>query len=187
MSNTAAVMRELRSQGIALLELVIVVSILGVVAVVAIPDFRSAEPQKLELAAQEFAEAIRFARSEAIRTGEPRGFRQNSTNKRIRVFRPDTGTSPWTLYYDVYHPVSRKLFDVQLNNDPLAAADSLVANRQFRGTCDQPRNIYFDSAGTPWCTDPENILLEQYDITFTLDGHTHIVTLHGLTGRVTVQ
>ena len=97
-------MRKSRSHGVTLVELLVVVSILGVVALVAIPDFSSSNPQTLDLAAEEFANAMRFARSEAIRTGEPRGFRQPADTKRIRVFRPDTGTSPWTLNYDVYHP-----------------------------------------------------------------------------------
>jgi len=180
-------MREPRSQGITLLEALMVVSILGVVAVVAVPGFRSAEPRQLELAAKEFAEAIRFARSEAIRVGEPRGFWQQSGAKRIQVFRPDTSTTPWTPVYDIYHPVSRKLFDIELDKHPFAAADYLNRNATFRGTCNKTGTIYFDSSGTPWCADPESVLLEQFDITFTVGAYTRVVTLHGLTGRVMVQ
>ena len=109
-------MRELRSHGVTLVELLVVITILGVVAVVAIPNFSSSNPQTLDLAAEEFANAMRFARSEAIRTGEPRGFRQRSDTKRIRVFRPDTGTAPWTLNYDVYHPLTKQLYDIKLDN-----------------------------------------------------------------------
>ena len=112
----------LRSHGVTLVELLVVITILGIVAVVAVPDFRSGEPQRLELAAEEFAGAMRFARSEAIRLGVPRGFRQQSSTKRIRVFRPDTGTSPWTLNYDVYHPLSKQIYDIDLDTHPFAAA-----------------------------------------------------------------
>ena len=187
MSATIAVMRELRSQGITLVETLMVVSILGVVAVVAIPGFRSAERQQLELAAEEFAEAIRFARSEAVRLGEPRGFRLQSSAKRIQVFRADTSTVPWTLVYDIYHPISRKPFDIELDRHPFAAAENLNRNTTFRGTCNNTGDIYFDSSGTPWCANPETVLLEQSDITFTLGGYTRVVTLHGVTGRVIVQ
>jgi type II secretion system protein H len=180
-------MRERRSQGITLLELLIVLSILGIVAVVAIPGFRSAERQKLDLAAQEFSEAIRLARSEAIRAGEPRGFHQSTTEKRIQVFRPDTSTTPWTLVYDVYHPVTRKLIDVRLDKHPLAAADSLSRNAAFRGNCTTPGDVYFDARGTPWCTSPETVLLEQFDLTLTLGAHTRKITLNGVSGRVEVQ
>ena len=57
----------------------------------------------------------------------------------------------------------------------------------FRGTCNDERNIYFDSKGIPRCVDPETVLLEQFDVTLTLDKHTRVVTLNGITGRVTIQ
>ena len=180
-------MRKSRSHGVTLVELLVVVSILGVVALVAIPDFSSSEPAQLDLAADEFANAMRFARSEAIRLGSPRGFRQQSTQKRIRVFRPDTVTSPWTPIYDIHHPLSKQLYDVELDNHPFAVADSLSHNRTFRGTCNKPGNIYFDSNGTPRCADPETVFLEQFDVILTLGSHSRVVTLHGITGRVTVQ
>ena len=180
-------MRELRSHGVTLVELLVVVTLLGIVAVVAIPNFSSINPQTLDLAAEEIANAMRFARSEAIRTGEPRGFRQQSSAQRIRVFRPDTGTAPWTLYYDVYHPLSKQLYDIKLNTHSFAAADTLSRNANYRGTCNQEGNVYFDRHGTPWCADPENVPLEQLDVTLTSGDHTRVVALHGITGRVTVQ
>jgi len=164
-----------------LVEILIVVSILGIVAAVAIPGFSSTNPQPLDLAAEETANAMRFARSEAMRLGSPIGFRQHPGNKRIRVFQADTGTSPWTLNYDVHHPLSKHLYDIQLDSHPLSH------NRVYRGTCNTPGNVYFDSNGTPWCADPETVLLEQFDVTFTLGSHSRVVTLHGITGRVTVQ
>ena len=36
-------------------------------------------------------------------------------------------------------------------------------------------------------TDPETVLLEQFDVTLTLGPHSRVVTLHGISGRVTVQ
>ena len=173
--------------GYALAELLIVVAILGVAASVVIPDISTTNAGKLELAAKEFAQAMRFARSEAIRTAQPRGFSQQSTAKRIRVFRPDTGTSPWTLNYDVYHPVSKHLYDIDLNRHPFALAGSLDRVATFMGNCNASGNIYFDSNGIPRCADPETILVTQFDVTFTLDKLTRVVTLHAITGRVTVQ
>ena len=58
----------LRSRGVTLPELLIVLTILGVAAAVAIPSLSSSNPQTLDLAAEEFANAMRFARSEALRT-----------------------------------------------------------------------------------------------------------------------
>ena len=91
---------------------------LGIMGAVVIPSFSSPDPERLDIAAQEIAAAMRFARSEAMRLGEPRGFTQNSSDKRIRVFRPDTGTLPWTLVYDVYHPVTKQIYDITLDTHP---------------------------------------------------------------------
>jgi type II secretion system protein H len=176
-----------RQRGYSLPELLAVVMILGIVAVVAVPDISTTNPDQLELAAEEFAQAMRYARSEAIRTGEPRGFRQNASNNRIRVFRPDTSTSPWTLIYDVYHPVSKKFYDIDLDAHPFAEVSSVSNNRIYRGVCNTPSNVYFDNSGVPRCSDPETVLLDQYDVTLTLGGHSRTVTLHSITGRVTVQ
>ena len=176
-----------REQGYTLVELLIVIIILGIAASVAIPDISTTNPGKIDLAAEEFAQAMSFARSEAIRTGQPHGFSQQSSAKRIRVFRADTGTSPWSLIYDVYHPLSKHLYDIQLNTHPFALADNLNRVVSFKGTCNVTDNIYFDSNGIPRCADPETILLQQFDLTFTLGNHTRVVTLHGITGRVTVQ
>jgi prepilin-type N-terminal cleavage/methylation domain-containing protein len=180
-------MRELRSHGVTLVELLIVIAILGVAAAVAIPGLSSSDPQTLDLAAEEFANAMRFARSEAIRTGEPHGFRGDASNQRIRVFSLDTGTSPWTVNYDVYHPVSKKPYDISLSNHPFASVDIITPNRVYRGTCNKSANVYFDTTGTPWCADPETVLLDRFDVTLTLGPHSRVVTLHGITGRVTVQ
>jgi type II secretion system protein H len=173
--------------GFSLLELLIVVTILGIAASVAIPDISTTTPNKIELAAEEFAEAMRFARSEAMRTGQPHGFRQRSINKRIRVFRADTGTSPWSLIYDVYHPLSKQLYDIDLDSHAFASANSTTRTTAFIGTCDERRNIYFDGNGTARCMDPETVLLEEFTVTLTLDKHTRIVTLKGITGRVIIQ
>ena len=174
-------------QGYTLVELLVVIMILGVAASVAIPDISTTNPGKLKVAAEEFAQAMRFARSEAIRTGKPHGFRQRSSNKRIRVFSLDTGTSPWTPVYDIRHPLSRQIYDIRLDEHSFAVANSLMRTPIFRGTCNTVRNIYFDGKGIPRCADPETVLLQQFDLTFTLGKLTQVVTLHGITGRVTVQ
>ena len=96
--------REYRQRGFTLLELTLVSAILGVIAVAALPNLASSDPSRLDLAALQVADAMRYARSEAIRTGVPHGFRQEISQKRIRVMRPDMADTPATLVYDVYHP-----------------------------------------------------------------------------------
>jgi type II secretion system protein H len=176
-----------RQAGYTLTELIIVVTILAVVAAIAVPATASNESERLELAAQEIAAAMRFARSEALRTGEPHGFRQQSGAKRIRVFRLDQGTSPATLIYDVYHPVDKQLYDFDLNLQSLAAADSLSRTAVFRGTCNQQGNVFFDADGTPWCADPDTVLLDTFEVDLILGYSRRTVILDDITGRVAVQ
>lgn len=176
-----------RQAGYTLTELIIVVTILAIVAAIAVPATASNESERLELAAQEIAAAMRFARSEALRTGEPHGFRQQSGAKRIRVFRLDQGTSPATLVYDVYHPVDKQLYDFDLNLQSLAAADSLSRTAVFRGNCNQQGNVYFDANGTPWCADPGTVLLDTFEVDLIMGSSRRTVILDDITGRVAVQ
>ena len=180
-------MRVQGQHGYSLVELVIVVTILGVIAAIAVPSLSSSSDKRLDLAAQEFAAAMRFARGESIRTGEAHGFRQESGAKRIRVFRLDTGTSPATLVFDVYHPVDKQLYNIDLNLQSLANADSLNRTAVFRGACNQQNNIYFDGNGTPWCADPDTILLESFEVELSLGLARRTVAIDRVTGRVTVQ
>ena len=173
--------------GVSLIEMVIVVAILGVVAAIVVPSLSTGDARALDVAAQELAQAIRFARSEAIRLNEPRGFRQQSSARRVRVFSLDDGTTPPTPVYDVYHPVTRQLYDIEFDNRPFAAVNVITRSTTYRGTCNKPGNVYFDMNGAPWCADPSDVLLRQYDITLSLAGVSRVVTLSGFSGRVTVQ
>ncbi len=173
--------------GYTLTELVIVVTIMGIIAAIAVPATSSNPDKSLDLAAQEFAAAMRFARSESIRTGEPHGFRQQSTAKRIRVFTLDQDTSPATLVYDVYHPINKQLYEFDVNLQSLATADSLSRTAVFRGTCNQHGNIYFDGNGTPWCVDPGTTLVDRFEVEMVSGVHRLTVELDPITGRVTVQ
>ncbi len=173
--------------GYSLLELTLVVLILGIMAAAVIPTFFSTDPGKLDLAAELQAEAIRYARTEAMRRGEPIGFRQQNVQKRMRVYSLDTATAPWTVVYDVYHPVSKKLWDIKLDDHPFAAADTVATVRNFRGGCNTISNVYFDRNGIARCADPETVPVELYEIILTLDSETRTVSLDGFSGKVTVQ
>ncbi len=181
-------MRVRTQRGYTLVELVIVVSTIALIAAIAVPATTSNGANKqLEVAAKEFAAAMRFARSESLRTGKPHGFQQTVSQKRIRVFSLDESTSPPMLVHDIYHPVDKQLYDIELDLQSAAAADSVSHNAVFRGTCNENANAYFDANGTPWCTDPSNVLLESFEVQLDLAGARRTVTVDGITGRVTVQ
>jgi len=184
---TAVPRRAAAQRAYTIVELLAVVVLLGLAATIAMPSPTLGESRKLDLTAIEIANAMRFARSEAMRTGNATGFRQQSEAKRIRVFSIDIEISPATIEYDVYHPVDKKLFDREFTQQPFVFNGEIQNSATFRGTCDKLTRVYFDAVGTPWCADPVDVLLERFDVTLTLGASSRLVTLNGITGRVTIQ
>lgn len=174
-------------RGYTLVELVLVLVIVSALATVVVPALAPGQSIKLDLVATEIADAMRFARVEALRLGVARGFRQESTTKRVRVFSMDTLNSPATLVYDIYHPIDKQLYDRSFEEQPFAFTGDMNHTQTYRGTCDTPENIFFDAGGIPWCADPDNVLLDRFDVTLTLGADSRVITLHGITGRVTIQ
>jgi prepilin-type N-terminal cleavage/methylation domain-containing protein len=173
--------------GYTLVELSLVVLILGIMAAAVVPYLISSDSGKLQVAAQEIADAMRFARSEAMRLRQPHGFRQKTSDRSIRVFRPDTGSVPWIEVYDIYHPVSKKLYDIRLDGRFFAAADSISAVREYRGTCNRVASVYFDANGIPRCLEPQTVLLDRFEVTLKIGDHQRVVSLQPITGRVAIQ
>ncbi len=176
-----------RQVGLTLIELVVVISVIAIIAAIAYPALPTDDSQELDVAAAEFAAAIRYARSESIRTGEPHGFRFLTNQYRIRVFSADTSGSPWTWTWDVYHPVTKQLYDYTFPAGLARAAVPVAHFPVYRSTCDRMGVVYFDANGAPWCLEPETALLDSYRLDIaTADGQASVY-LDGITGKVTVQ
>ena len=176
-----------RQAAYTLTELVIVVAILAVVAAIAVPVTRSSETdRKIDLIANEFATAMRFARSESIRTSKPHGFRFLTNQYRIRVFAADTTVAPWTWLWDVYHPVDKNLYDYTFPADLVGSTAPVTHTPVYRSSCSRPGAVYFDDSGTPWCLEPETALLDSYQLDIVIGAQRVTVNLDGITGRVTV-
>ena len=184
-------MRALRSHGVTLVELLVVVSILGVVALAAIPDFRSADPLRLDLAAQEIAEAIRYARSESLRTGEIHGVEISQDTQRVVVYRADLTTTPVGMASILYHPVAKQPFDFDVAARPTTAGVSITnAQDPFLYAAGRRKNLLFDAAGVPiWivnATGTTNVLQDGL-VELGYRNGTRSVRVAPITGRVTVQ
>jgi Tfp pilus assembly protein FimT len=171
--------------GLSYIELVIIVIILGVVAAATIPNLSSTDPKKLDDAANEVAAAIRFARTEAIRSKVSRGINTDATNERIRVYSLPAATPT----FDIYHPIDKKLYDIQLKTDSYVAGVDLVsASFAFSGAASSSTNLDFSAEGTPKVTSAgTDYMLSSGTITLSYRGQQRVISIAPMTGRVTVQ
>ncbi|MGB5740569.1 MAG: prepilin-type N-terminal cleavage/methylation domain-containing protein [Woeseia sp.] len=175
------------ARGYTLVELLVVVGIIALIAMIAVPQMSSNEPQQLAIAASEYGAAMRFARSEALRTGTPHGFTLTKDSKSLQVFRMDGTASDAKPVYDVRHPVSKALYHIDIDKHAFAAADAIALTATFRGTCNSDDSVRFDVNGTPRCLDSIKSILKTLNVAMKLGADQAAVNLDGLTGRVTVQ
>ena len=180
-----------RSHGVTLVEVLVVVAIVGVVAVAAIPDLRSGDDYRLELVAQEIAQAIRFARSESVRTGEVHGIQISENTQRVVVYKADMATSPVGMALILYHPVARQPFDFDLDTHPLAKGVRITNTQSpFRYGNGRLKNLLFTASGIPyWIVNSSGTTYPLLDGTVQLGygNGSRTVTVAPITGRVTVQ
>ncbi len=173
----------MKQTGFTYLELVIVVIILGIVAVVAMPTLSSSDSNRLDIATNEIADAADFARTEALRTKSVYGIDVSAANEQIRVYSKPSGTAVYT----VYHPIDKKLYDIQLKtNTQTAGVDVVSAGFTFSNGVNSTL-LDFNSDGMPKYTSTTDYMLSSGAITLTYKGQTRKVIIAPMTGRVTIQ
>lgn len=174
--------------GFTLTEMLIVVAVLAALAAVAVPMLSTPDPQRVELAAAELVQALRFARSEAERTRIPHGVRIDAASDIAQVFSLDRSAVPPARDFAIYHPVHRGLFVLDYRADPNTARVGVdSANLSFASSCSEPRDVVFDQRGTPLCADPFSVGLISAAIQLGDGQTTRQVNVAGVTGRVVLQ
>ena len=191
-------MRSGRHKGFTLAELLVVVAIIAIVAAVAIPFAAPSADTRLDAAAQEVINALRFARIEALRTGTYYGADFSvdpvTNTRRVRVFRTDTAVPPNPVY-DVRHPLDKNLYDNQLVTGSATAGVTISAATfyyQSGATTPVAQDwAAFDAAGMPEYY-PDAVNYSAYSttpyvsaVTLSYQGKTVQVLLDPMTGRVT--
>jgi prepilin-type N-terminal cleavage/methylation domain-containing protein len=183
-------------RGFQLIELMAVVAILAIVALVALPNLSATDPASLDLAAQEVADALRFARSEAIRTGQVQGVLVNydgsqTAYKDIAVYRVDTTVSPFGIAALLAHPVDKQPYNRQVVGGPQSIGirfANTTAPFTFSGVTGSQLHLHFNAYGMP--------ILMQNGVPYRLVSgavllrkgqNRRSITVQPITGRVTVE
>jgi prepilin-type N-terminal cleavage/methylation domain-containing protein len=179
-------------RGYTLLELVIVASIVAVLAAVALPASNPSEVQKLELAATRVAEAIRHARTEALRTGEGHGLTISQSTQQVTVEQYDLTTAPVSAVATLIHPIDKQPYDININTTPSTSGVTIsnsqdVFNYKVLG---RRQSLIFDANGTPiWVvgSGPTTYLLGDGAVELSYGTQQRLVRIAPITGRVTIE
>lgn len=176
-----------RQQGISLLEMTLVVFIIGALAAAVLPGLAADDPQRLQLAANEAAAALRFARGEALRTGSPHGVRLRPSPPALEVFRLDTAGSTPVEIFDVRHPLTRYLYRLALDTAPFAPGTILQADFRFSAGGAAQAAVAFDHRGEPVSPLDLAPLHQPGHLQAARRGLAIAVSLDTVTGRVSRQ
>jgi len=184
-------MRARQERGYTLLELIIVVSVLALIAAIAVPSF-SGSGERLELAAADVANAIRFARSETLRTGEAHGLTISQVTQQVTVKKYDLSTAPISEVAILAHPVTKQPYDFNVNKGSttrgvtISNTDDVFNYTGLGGR----RSLIFDAHGTPkWIvgSGPTTYLLSDGSIELSHGNQQRLVDVAPITGRVTIR
>lgn len=158
---------------------------------VMIPSFSSTDPQKLELAAAQVAQAIRFARSEALRSGLHHGVTISQVTQTISVIKWNLATNPVSIETIPYHPINKQSFEFNL--DSLSLAHGIRISNSLDifeyQTIGRRRSLIFNPQGAPeWIMGVDGSRYRLLDANVELGlGQSRInINVAPLTGRVTV-
>jgi len=179
-------------KGVTLLDTIIVVSIIAVFAVLAFPSFTSNDTYQLDLAKNEVVAAFRFARGEALRTGDTYGVDIDRTTKQITIYKADLAAIPVGQEFIAYHPINKNLYNYNLNTD------FNLLNVRIANTTDlflftdsvRRKSLLFDGNGTPIWFDSSTgstFQLSSAAVELTKGAHVQVVSVQPYNGRVTTQ
>ena len=150
---------------------------------------------KVELAANIVAEALRYARSESMRTGEIHGVLIDTNDsqalgKDITVFKADLGQSPFGNQGTLYHPINKQPYDLWLSENPTTSDVEFKNTGKpfiFDGIARQ-RYLFFNPQGQPIYVDDGNLFAYVRGNIRLIDGdHGRKITIQPTTGKITVK
>lgn len=161
-------------------------------AIIVIPDSAPTNQQKLDVVANQIAQALRFAHREALRTGEHHGVTISQVTQTITVKKWDMSTDPVSTELIPYHPVDKQSFVFDADGISLAPGVSITNSSDIfnYATIGRRRSLIFDPQGVPvWVLGSDDSVYRLLDGIVELSNgqDQRNVSVAPLTGRVTIQ
>ena len=177
---------------VSLYEILVAVALFGVVAGMAIPHLSPVDESRLDVAATEVTKAIRFARSEALRTSEIHSAELYYDDERVIVSKANMTTVPISRDSILDHPATGEPYDFNLKtNSDTAGVEISNSTHIFNYMTTESRPILlFDLLGTPVWIDTDTDTVHQLAdglITLSYRGRKRTVRVAPVTGAVTVE
>ncbi|HWE01276.1 MAG TPA: GspH/FimT family pseudopilin [Tepidisphaeraceae bacterium] len=165
------------SRGYTLIEIIAVVAILGILSLIAIPQFGPNDDQKIASAAREITADLLYAQSQAIATGKTHYVVFDSADG-YRIM--DSMIPP----HPIPHPASGLPYEIHFTVGPLRGVT--VTNIDFNGA----GTLAFDPTGMPCSISPETGSLSPLvrgSAALKVGQSTLTLTIEPLTGAVNIH
>ena len=122
-------MHKIAASGFTLAEMLITITILGILAAAAIPLLSANDPQKLSVAAEETANTLRFALREAKRSGGYVLVDGETTSGQLKFY---TSNASATVGAAVVDPLTKRAMILNMNSSVFSAG--VILSPQFNST-----------------------------------------------------
>lgn len=179
-----------RECGATLAEMLMAVAVLAVIGGLALPRADVTADFTRSAATTEVVQALRYAQSEALRTGQYRVFSCDTAKQQLRIFALLAGSSNENTAAPVLNPIDKSVYLVKLGNNNTMSNATLGPCSFTFANGSSASQLAFGADGAPVSlTDPKGvnpIALSAGSVGVTAMGVAATVRVDTLTGRVTL-